>query len=170
MREILDVDTAAVLILDEQAESSWRERRVASRTRFAKECAFRSEPASRDGSPQRGSAVRLDRVDSTTVANPILWEKGIKVMLGVPLLRGDRVLGVLHVGRLENRPFSEDDIELLQIVADRVAGAIQTRQLAIERAATGLLERSLLPTKLPSCPGLTFATRYVAAEGLHSRR
>ena len=53
---------------------------------------------------------------------------------------------------------------LLQVVGDRIAGAIQTRQLADERAATGLLERSLLPTKLPSCPGLAFATRYVAAE------
>ena len=29
--------------------------------------------------------VLLDRVDSTTVANPILWEKGIRTMLGVPL-------------------------------------------------------------------------------------
>ena len=53
---------------------------------------------------------------------------------------------------------------LLQVVGDRIAGAIQTRQLADERAATGLLERSLLPTKLPSCPGLAFATRYVGAE------
>jgi serine phosphatase RsbU (regulator of sigma subunit) len=81
-------------------------------------------------------------------------------------MSGDGVLGVLHVGRLESRPFNEHDIELLQIVAERVAGAIHTRQLAIERAATGLLERSLLPTKLPRCPGLTFATRYVAAEEL----
>ena len=109
--------------------------------------------------------MALDRVDSTTVANPILWEKGIKVMLGLPLLRDDKVLGVMHVGRLENRPFSGEDAELLQIVADRVAGAIQTQQLAIERATTLLLERSLLPGTLPSCSGLSFATRYVAAEG-----
>jgi sigma-B regulation protein RsbU (phosphoserine phosphatase) len=110
-------------------------------------------------------AVVLNRVDPTTVANPILWEKGIKVMLGLPLLRNDRVLGVLHVGRLENRPFGEDDAELLKIVADRVAGAIQTQQLAIERATTLLLERSLEPGTLPSLPGLSFATRYVGAEG-----
>jgi sigma-B regulation protein RsbU (phosphoserine phosphatase) len=113
-----------------------------------------------------GEAVRLDQVNSTTVANPILWEKGIKVMLGVPLLSGVAVVGVLHVGRLERRPFDDHDVELLQIVADRVAGALQSRQLAAERAATALLERSLLPTKLPTCPGLTFATRFVAAEGL----
>jgi serine phosphatase RsbU (regulator of sigma subunit) len=106
----------------------------------------------------------LDHVDSTTVANPLLWEKGIQVMLGIPLLRGDVVIGVLHVGRLENRPFRDEDAQLLQIAAYRIAGAIQTRALALERAATVLLERSLLPARLPTCPGLTFAARYVPAE------
>jgi len=45
------------------------------------------------------------------------------------------------------------------------AAAQLTQQLAIERATTLLLERSLEPGTLPRCPGLSFATRYVAAEG-----
>jgi phosphoserine phosphatase RsbU/P len=53
---------------------------------------------------------------------------------------------------------------MLQVVGDRVAGAIQTRELAIERAATDLLERSLLPARPPACSGLDFAARYVPAE------
>ena len=108
--------------------------------------------------------MRVDHVDSTTVANPILWENGIKVMVGAPLLFGDEVLGVLHVGRREDRPFSDHDALLLQVVADRIAGALQVQQSALERAATQLVERSLLPSKLPSCPGVTFATRYAPAE------
>src|SRR5262249_7487058 len=44
-----------------------------------------------------------------------------------PLLVGDDVIGVLHVGTLTQRFFTKDDSELLQLVADRVA-------LAIERA------------------------------------
>ena len=55
-------------------------------------------------------------------------------MLCVPLLRGDELLGVLHVGRLDGRPFSDGDGVLLQVVGDRIAGATQTRQLADERA------------------------------------
>jgi serine phosphatase RsbU (regulator of sigma subunit) len=165
VREILDVDTAAVLILDEQSselvataacgiEDEVRQGvRVPVGTGFAGRIAATRQP------------VALERVDATTVANPILWEKGIKVMLGLPLLGDDRVLGVIHVGRLENRPFNSEDAALLQVVADRVASAIQSRQLAIERATTLLLERSLLPGRLPSCPGLSFATRFVAAEG-----
>jgi serine phosphatase RsbU (regulator of sigma subunit) len=108
--------------------------------------------------------IRLDHVDATTVANPILWEKGIEVMLGAPLLSGDVVLGVIHVGRLARRPFTEDDVELLEVVAERVAGAVQTRQFAIEHAAADLLERSLMPTILPACRGLEMAARYVPAE------
>jgi signal transduction histidine kinase len=48
-------------------------------------------------------------------------------MLGVPLVVRDDVIGVLHVGTLTSRTFTGDDSELLQLVADRVA-------LAIERA------------------------------------
>ena len=77
--------------------------------------------------------MRLDRVDSTTVVNPILWEKGIRTMLGVPLLVAGEVIGVLHVGRLEDHPFNDADVELLQVVAERLAGAVQARQLAVER-------------------------------------
>jgi serine phosphatase RsbU (regulator of sigma subunit) len=75
------------------------------------------------------------------------------------------LLGVLHVGRLEDRPFTDHDVGLLQVVAERVAGAIQGRTLAVERAAAALLERSLLPEQLPDYPGLELAARYVAAQG-----
>src|SRR5262249_54459897 len=62
-----------------------------------------------------------------------------------------------------DRPFTEHDVELLEVVGDRIASAIQVGQLVVERAATDLLERSLLPSRLPQCAGLSFATRYVAA-------
>jgi hypothetical protein len=164
VREILTADTAAVLILDDGSgelvarAASGTEEEVRQGVRVPLGSGFAGRVA------VTKQAVRLDRVDATTVTNPILWEKGIKVMLGVPLVSEDAVIGVLHVGRLEDRPFSADDIELLRVVADRGTAAMQARQLALERAATGLLERSLLPTKLPRCVGLDFATRYAAAE------
>ena len=164
VRDILDVDTAAVLTLDQQAseleahaacgiEEEVRQGvRIPIGTGFAGRIAAVRHP------------MRLDRVDATTVANPILWEKGIKVMLGVPLISRDSVVGVLHVGRLEMRPFTDDDAELLQVVGDRVVAAIQARELEVEKAATQLLERSLLPARPPACPGLHFAARYVPVE------
>jgi serine phosphatase RsbU (regulator of sigma subunit) len=164
IRKILDGDTAAVLLLDPQSDE------LVARAACGIEEEVRQGVRIPQGSGFAGriaatrAPVRLDRVDDTTVMNPILVDKRIKVMAGVPLLSGDAVLGVMHIGRLEQRPFSDDDVTLLEIAAERVVGAIQLRQLAIERAATNLLERSLLPARLPSCPGITFATRYVAAE------
>jgi serine phosphatase RsbU (regulator of sigma subunit) len=86
-------------------------------------------------------------------------------MLGVPLQSGDELLGVLHVGRLVENAFTEDDVKLLQIAADRVATALQARQVAIATAAARLLERGLQPTRLPRVAGLDLAARYVPAEG-----
>ena len=165
VRDVLDADTAALLLLDhgsgELVATAARgiEEEVREGVRVPLGSGFAGRVAASRG------PIRLDRVDPTTVSNPILWEKGIQVMLGVPLLSANKVLGVLHVGRLDDRPFNDQDVELLQVVADRVAGATQTRTLAIERAAAGLLERSLLPERLPSCPGLELAARYVPAEG-----
>jgi hypothetical protein len=164
VREILDVDTAAVLTL--ATHSTELEARAARGIEEEVHQGVRvpvgSGFAGRIAATRR--PLRIDRVDATTVSNPILWEKGIRVMLGVPLLSGNDVLGVLHVGRLQDRPFDDEDTELLRVAADRLAGAIQTRQLAIERAATWMLEHSLLPSRLPDCEGLQFATRYAAAE------
>jgi serine phosphatase RsbU (regulator of sigma subunit) len=164
VREILDVDTAAVLTIQSGSDALVArvahgiEDEVRQGVRVPLGVGFAGRVAS------TRAPVVLDRVDASTVSNPILWEYGIEVMLGVPLLSGNDLIGVLHVGRLVDRKFTEREVELLQIVAERVAAAIQTRQLGIERAATTLLEHSLLPSKLPVCEGLHLATRFAAAE------
>jgi putative methionine-R-sulfoxide reductase with GAF domain len=164
VRIILGADTAAILLLDEGSselvaraargieEEVYQGVRIPLRRGFAGRIAAERRP------------VVLDRVDSTTVANPILWEKGIKAMLGVPLVVGDHLIGVLHVGTLGERRFTEQDAELLEVVAERVGLATQTRLLETERAAAKLLERSLLPASLPAVEGLEMAARYVTAE------
>ncbi len=165
IRTALVTDTAAVLLRDPGSdyvvaraacglEEEVRQGvRIALGHGFAGKIAARKEP------------VRLTRVDSTTVANPILWETGIQVMLGVPLLNGTDVIGVLHVGRLSAEPFTDSDVAVLQVASERVAAAIVASRLAISVAAADLLERSLQPARLPALPGLQFAARYVPAEG-----
>jgi signal transduction histidine kinase len=69
--------------------------------------------------------VILPDVDHANVLNPILREKGIKSMVGVPLLAEEHVIGVLHVGTLVHREFRQQDVELLQLVAYRAALAIE---------------------------------------------
>ena len=109
--------------------------------------------------------VILTRVDHTTVRNPLLVDRGIRSLLGVPLLVGGKVIGVLHVGSLSGRPFEQQDVELLQLAADRAALAVQSLMSQDDALAAVALQRSLLPTALPAVPGLGLAARYVAGSG-----
>ena len=52
------------------------------------------------------SAITIDDVDHADILNPILREKGIRSLLGVPLLVEGRVIGVLHVGTLTRAIFT----------------------------------------------------------------
>ena len=85
-------------------------------------------------------------------------------MLGVPLVAGGRLVGVLHVGTLQPRRFSEDDTAVLQLAADRIATTLNSEQTAAERTAARTLQQSLLPTRLPEVDGLEFASRFATAE------
>jgi PAS domain S-box-containing protein len=73
--------------------------------------------------------IVVDDVEHADVLNPILREKQIKSLLGAPLMVEGRVLGVLHVGTMHHRRFTEADVAFIQIVADRVALAISHARL-----------------------------------------
>lgn len=79
--------------------------------------------------------VVVDDLNQADLTNPYLREH-FRSLLGVPLLVEDRVLGVIHVATLRSRHFSEDDVSLLQLVADRIALALDLSHLYdAERAA-----------------------------------
>jgi hypothetical protein len=161
---LLEVDTAAVLLLDPSSEyliataAKGIEAEVRQGVRIPLGKGFAGRIAA-DKQP-----VIIEHVDHTNVLNPILREQGIRSLLGVPMLITGEVIGVLHVGTLGARRFTGNDVSLLQIVADRVGFAIQSRRVELERAAAMMLQRSLLPARLPVVPGIEMAARYVAAE------
>ena len=137
----LDVDTAAILLLDEATNELVAraavgiEEEVERGMRIPVGAGFAGRVAA-DRTP-----VVLDHVAHDNVLNPILHEKGVASMLGVPLHIAGTVIGVLHVGTLVPREFTEKDVELLQLVADRSAVAIDRARLyEAERAARRRLE------------------------------
>ena len=85
-------------------------------------------------------------------------------MLGVPMLAGGNLVGVLHVGSYSRRTFSEDDVLLLELAADRIGSAVQAGIAESERRAAGVLQRSLLPSAFPRIAQFEFASRYAPAE------
>jgi sigma-B regulation protein RsbU (phosphoserine phosphatase) len=161
VRDLLHTDTAAILLLDPHArqlvataakglEDEVRQGvRITVGQGFAGRIAATCQP------------VVLNEVTSAHVVNPILLDLGIRSLLGVPIFAAGEVIGVLHVGTLTPRVFTDDDISLLQLAADRASTAGQIRSHKLEQTAALALQRGLLPTQLPAVPGLQMAARYV---------
>lgn len=165
VRNLLDADTATVLLHDDRrrqlvaADAVGIEEEVRQGVQipigegFAGTIAARREPRV------------LEHLDSNTVFNPLLLEKGLGSLLGVPMLASGDLVGVLHVGTFTTRRFTDHDIHLLQLVADRIALNTKVNTTRTEHAAAVALERSLQPAQLPTVAGTTLATRYVPGQG-----
>jgi signal transduction histidine kinase len=144
IRGALEADTAAILLLDESTHEL-----VARAAKGIEEAVERSVriPVGQ-GFARRVAASReivaIEDVSHADVVNPILREKGIKSLLGAPLISRDRVLGVVHVGTLRPHIFSPEERELLKIVAERVAVAPERSLLHEELLALDNLKREFI--------------------------
>jgi serine phosphatase RsbU (regulator of sigma subunit)/anti-sigma regulatory factor (Ser/Thr protein kinase) len=162
--DLLRCDTAAVLLHDAVANQlvAHAARGLEEEVRQGVRIPFGVGFAGRIAAERR--PIVLSRVDASTVANPILWHKGIRSMLGVPLIAGGTLVGVLHVGSYTDREFDHDEVMLLELAADRLAAAAQSGMAVAERQAARVLQRSLLPATPLRHPHIDFASRYVPAE------
>ena len=151
IRDTLETDTVAILLRDELRDELVAraavgiEEEVEQGVRIPIGGGFAGKIAA-----ERRPIV-LDDVDHAHVLNPLLRQKGIKSLAGVPLVFANEVLGVLHVGSLTPREFTKGDVDLLEVVADRVALAIEhARLFAAERRGRARLERvqSVMDTTL----------------------
>jgi len=165
VKQILDADTAAVLLLDRPSRyliataASGLEEEVAQGVRIPVGRGFAGRIAA------EARPVILDHVDQANVLNPILLEKGIQSLIGVPMLVNGAVIGVLHVGSVHDRVFTTDDAVLLHLAADRAALAVQSVRSREDRAAAAAVQRSLLPSAPPTVMGVEIAARYVPGDG-----
>ena len=166
VKAVLRTDTAAVLLLDHWSgnliatAAAGLEEEVRQGVRIPVGRGF----AGRIAAERR--PVILDHVDHSTVLNPILMTKGIRALLGVPMVAGGGVVGVMHVGSLTPREFTPDDVDLLQLAADRAATAVQSLSVRADRIAVAALQQSLLPSALPAIRGAQLAARYVPGRGV----
>lgn len=77
----------------------------------------------------------IDDLSEVDVENSLLRATAHS-LLGVPLLSGNQVIGVLHVDSASPRRFTDEDRQLLQVIASRVVLAIEHAQLyEAQRAA-----------------------------------
>ncbi len=134
--EILRADTAAILMMDYQhnclvvkaakgLEEAGGEVCIPIGEGFAGRIALEHQP------------LIIQQDAYTQVYNAVLSQQQVQSLLGVPLLLDNRLIGVIRVGTLLPRQFNQDDVQLLQLVAERAA-------LAIDRARLNEAERAAL--------------------------
>src|SRR5918994_6006374 len=125
VRDVLDVDTAAVLLIDQETgdlvatAASGIEEEVRQGVRIPMGAGFAGRIAA------EARPIVLEDVDHADIYNPILRKKGIRSLLGAPLVIEGRVIGVIHVGALSPRRFDPEEVDLLQMVASQLALAVE---------------------------------------------
>jgi len=92
----------------------------------------------------------------------------VRSMMAVPLQTGDRVIGIIYIDNgVILRPFSQDDLDLLTVMANVAAIRIENARLAEVEQSEKIMEadlsqaseiqRSLLPTEPPAYDGWELA-------------
>jgi anti-sigma regulatory factor (Ser/Thr protein kinase)/putative methionine-R-sulfoxide reductase with GAF domain len=167
VREALDVDTVAILLHDEEHQqlvaraAKGIEEEVERGVRIPVGQGFAGRIAA------ERVAIFIADVDHADILNPILRQKGIRSLLGVPLIVEGELIGVLHVGALTPRVFDKRDLAVLQVAAARAAPGIERARLYSalehEHRVAMVLQRSLLPTQLIESVGVSVAARYLPA-------
>jgi len=127
VRDALGSDTATILLLTPDGKN------LAVRSEIGEEA---SEGQIRvpwgQGVAGRIAAERRARiVPDVPKAKPYseFLRKKIRSLVGVPLVAGDEVLGVFHSGTFQSREFTEEDVHLLELLAERAAVAIENARL-----------------------------------------
>jgi PAS domain S-box-containing protein len=160
IRAALEVDAVAVVLLDE----SGRELRVRASQGLDAHIADVAIPLGEGFSGRIAvdrRPLRIETVAPTDVVDAA-YPMSPGSLLGVPLIVAGSLIGVLHVGSTTSRAFTDDDEALLSLVGHRVALAInQARMYAHEHQTAEVLQRSLLPQRLPEVPGLELAATYL---------
>ncbi len=167
VREALGVDTVAILLHDRANHqlvaraAKGIEEEVEQGVRIPIGQGFAGRIA------EERVAVFIADVDHADILNPILREKGIRSLLGIPLIVEGELIGVLHVGSLVPREFGQRDLAVLQVAAARAAPGIERArlfsELEREHQVAMVLQRSLLPKRLLDVIGVKTAARYLPA-------
>lgn len=160
VQRVLLVDTAVVLLVDRQNRFL-----VATAAKgIEEEVSQAAHVPIGEGFAGRVAAERrpvyIDDVHNANVFNPLLVQRGLRSLLGVPLIADGTLVGVLHVGTLAPRRFTADETNFVQLAGARAAMAVRFQLSRAERAGALELQRSLVPAALPNLPGLEMAARY----------
>ncbi|MGO8724466.1 MAG: GAF domain-containing protein, partial [Acidimicrobiales bacterium] len=125
MKAALDADAVSVLVANEAGN----ELIARASNGLSEEVTLRLGIRAGEGMSGRVIATRkpllVDDLSTIEVVSPVLRNSGLRSVAAVPILFDERVLGVLYVASLELSHFDELDVELLELMAERLAVALE---------------------------------------------
>lgn len=125
MRQAMQVDTVTVLLRAEDGQqlavraTLGLEEEIATQVRIPIGEGFAGHIAA-----QKEQMI-VEDLAQVEVVSPVLRQKGLHSMLGVPMLAEDKLIGVFHVGTYRPRQFTHSEAQTLQYIADRISLAIE---------------------------------------------
>jgi signal transduction histidine kinase/putative methionine-R-sulfoxide reductase with GAF domain len=138
--EVLDADSAAILLLE-------ADDRLHLRATAGLEAEVDRAVAVPVGEGLAGQVAAsrapmlVPDLSEIELASPVLRERGINSVVAIPLVVDDEVIGVVHAGSAAFAQFVEEDVRLLELIADRIAMAINQAALSeAERVAQERLQ------------------------------
>jgi PAS domain S-box-containing protein len=132
LREALQADDATVLLLDVDSSELVVRASVGMERDLSREAPVRLG----EGFAGRVALARAPVVIPQVTEADAVQRESLTSLIGAPVRASGRLVGVIHAGTVEAREFSEEDVILLQLIADRVAHAIErARLLDAERVA-----------------------------------
>ena len=129
IKEAFAVDTVALVLLDDEKRELVLRAAAGLDEAMVQGLRF---PADRGIAGQIVAERRplvIDDLRASDLASPLLRDRGVRSLVGAPLRLRDRTLGVVHVGSLIPRRFTDDEATLLLLAADRIAVAIEHARL-----------------------------------------
>ena len=138
--EVLEADTAAILLVEDDGLLHVRatvglEREIKSAVAIPIGAGMAGKVAA-----ERTSLLVPD-LSQIELVSPVLRERGVNSLVAIPLVVEDRVIGVVHAGSIAFAQFVENDARLLELIADRIALAINQAALyEAERVAQERLQ------------------------------
>ncbi len=87
-------------------------------------------------------SILFDDISTIQVVSPVLRHSGLRSVAAVPILFEERLYGVLYAASRKPDDFTSADVELLELLAERLAGAMErVRAFEQERQARSRAER-----------------------------
>lgn len=123
--QVMNVDTVTILLPAESKQQLFvcatigLEEEIIEDIQIPLGCGFAGNIAA------SAKQIIVDDLSKVEVVSPILRNKGIRSIVGVPLQFKDQVCGVFHIGTFRSYQFTNENVQQLQLIADHIGLAIE---------------------------------------------